>query len=156
MTLTDEIRQSIAESVLCWLATVDAERNPNVSPKEVFAAHDADHLLIANIASPNSVRNIEINPAVCVSFVHVFKQKGFKLKGVASILQPNDPAYVERHRPLNLIAGDRFPIQSIIQVRVNSVHRILAPSYRLYPETTETGQIAGAMNTYGVRPGEKR
>lgn len=152
MILNDEIRQSIEESVLCWLATVDAHGNPNVSPKEVFVADGADHLLIANIASPNSVRNIEINPAVCISFVHVFKQKGFKLKGVASILQPGDPAYAEKHRPLYAIAGERFPIQSIIQIRVTNAQRILAPSYRLYPDTTEAGQIADAMETYGVSP----
>ena len=153
MTLNDGIRQSIAESVLCWLATVDAEGRPNVSPKEVFVADGENDLLIANIASPNSVRNIEVNQAVCVSFIHVFKQKGFKLKGVASVLQPGDPAYTEKHWPLYKIAGGRFPIHSIIQVRVNSAHRILAPSYRLYPETTETGQIADAMKTYGVLPG---
>ena len=81
---TDEVKKSMAESVLCWLATVDDDGVTNNSPKEVFVPYGSNELLIADIASPNSVKNIIINPNVCVSFVHVFKQKGFKLKGVAS------------------------------------------------------------------------
>ena len=33
--LTDAVRQAARRSVLCWLATVDAQCQPNVSPKEV-------------------------------------------------------------------------------------------------------------------------
>jgi predicted pyridoxine 5'-phosphate oxidase superfamily flavin-nucleotide-binding protein len=64
--------------VLCWLATVDEAGRPNVSPKEIFTAHGDDHLLIAHLASPGSVRNLRARPEVCVSFVDVFVQKGFK------------------------------------------------------------------------------
>jgi len=46
---------------MCWLATVDRHGQPNVSPKEIFAAFDSEHLVIANIASPSSVRNFEVN-----------------------------------------------------------------------------------------------
>jgi len=49
----------LQRSVLCWLATVDAHGQPNVSPKEVFAAFDEKHLVIAHIASPLSVKNIQ-------------------------------------------------------------------------------------------------
>ena len=48
-----------AGSVLCWLATVDDHGMPNVSPKEIFCCHGERELLIANIASPQSVRNIK-------------------------------------------------------------------------------------------------
>ena len=77
--LSSEVQNSAAHSVLCWLATVDGNGQPNVSPKEIFAAFDTEHLVIANIASPSSVRNIEVNPLVCVSFIDVFVQKGFKV-----------------------------------------------------------------------------
>ena len=71
-----EIKNYIERSVLCWLATADAAGVPNVSPKEIFVPFGDDHLLIANIASPESVKNIRGNPHVCVSFVDVFVQKG--------------------------------------------------------------------------------
>jgi predicted pyridoxine 5'-phosphate oxidase superfamily flavin-nucleotide-binding protein len=77
--LSSEVLNYASRSVLCWLATVDENGQPNVSPKEIFAVFDSEHLVIANIASPMSVRNIGVNPRVCVSFIDVFVQKGFKV-----------------------------------------------------------------------------
>ena len=56
--------QTLGGCVLCWLATVDALGQPNVSPKEVFAVIDEEHLVIAHIASPTSVKNVLQNPKV--------------------------------------------------------------------------------------------
>ena len=149
---TDEVFSWIDRSVLCWLATVNADGMPNVSPKETFAAHGSDTLLIANIASPNSVRNILANARVCVSFVDVFAQKGCKLKGTARVVRPSDPEYREFEPPLIALTKGAFPIRSIIAVKVFAVEPILAPSYRLIPGTTEASQIEAAMRTYGVTP----
>jgi predicted pyridoxine 5'-phosphate oxidase superfamily flavin-nucleotide-binding protein len=55
--LTDEVRQAARRSVLCWLATVDDHGQPNVSPKEVWAIADDQHVVVANIASPEPVLN---------------------------------------------------------------------------------------------------
>jgi predicted pyridoxine 5'-phosphate oxidase superfamily flavin-nucleotide-binding protein len=43
---TEPWHDFIHRTVLCWLATVDAHGQPNVSPKEVFAAFDENHLVI--------------------------------------------------------------------------------------------------------------
>jgi len=51
--LTDAVREAARRSVLCWLATVDAEGQPNVSPKEVWAIADDQHVVVANIATYN-------------------------------------------------------------------------------------------------------
>lgn len=148
-----EVLNSASHSVLCWLATVDAAGQPNVSPKEIFAAFDSEHLVIANIASPASVRNIEVNPLVCVSFIDVFVQKGFKVTGVARNVFQQDAEFARWVAPLEVKAGPRFQIHSVMVVRAKSVSAILAPSYRLYPaETTEQAQVASAMRAYGVKP----
>lgn len=108
--------------------------------------------MIANIASPHSVRNIETNPAVCVSFVDVFVQKGFKLRGVARNVRKTEPEFATWVAPLEPMKG-RFTIHSVIVVDVASVEPILAPSYRFFPdEVTEESQRAGAMQAYRVRP----
>ncbi len=75
--LNQEVKKYIDKSVLCWLATSNEDNEPNVSPKEVFTYRDEKTLLIGDIASPNSVKNIKSNPIVCVSFVEIFVQKGF-------------------------------------------------------------------------------
>lgn len=147
-----EIFSAARHSVLCWLATVDEAGQPNVSPKEVFAVFDREHLVIANIASPTSVRNVACNPRVCVSFIDVFVQKGFKVIGMAFNVHPTHDSFLRSAAPLQTIAGTRFPIHSVVVVKARAVEPIVAPSYRLYPsETTEASQVEAAMRAYGVR-----
>ncbi|MFT4099754.1 MAG: pyridoxamine 5'-phosphate oxidase family protein [Burkholderiaceae bacterium] len=151
--LSDQVKDLANRSVLCWLATVDAKGQPNVSPKEIFLVFDDEHLVIANIASPTSVRNVEQNANVCVSFVDVFVQKGFKVIGSARNFTKQDADYARWAAPLEAKAGPRFPIRSVLVVRAVRVEPIVAPSYRLFPdETTERSQIDSALRTYGVRP----
>lgn len=151
--LSTDVIASASRSVLCWLATADAEGQPNVSPKEIHAVFDAKHLVIANIASPTSVRNIDRNPRVCVSFIDVFVQKGFKVVGMARNVRPSEPGFDAWAAPLAARAGPRFPLHSVIVVEALAIEAILAPSYRLYPaDTTEPGQIRSAMRRYGVQP----
>jgi len=153
--LTEDIKKSIDKSVLCWLATSNQAGEPNVSPKEIFIAYDDSTLLVANIASPNSARNIKANPHVCVSFVDIFVQKGYQLKGKAKIIDTTDSSYHEKRQLLTDAFTDKFPIPSIIEIKITTAHPIIAPSYRFYPETTEESQVEDAMKTYGVQPIER-
>lgn len=151
--LHHDVIQRSRTSVLCWLATVDEQGQPNVSPKEIWAVLDAQHLVIGHIASPNSVRNIAKQPKVCVSFIDVFVQKGFKVLGEARLVAKGHAEFSKWAALLLPMAGERFALHSVIVVRATAVEPIVAPSYRLYPqETTEASQAAGAMKTYGVAP----
>jgi predicted pyridoxine 5'-phosphate oxidase superfamily flavin-nucleotide-binding protein len=154
--MDDAIREIARRSVLCWLATVDAEGQPNVSPKEVWAIADDQHVVVAHIASPISARNIAQHPQVCLSFVDVFVQKGFKLIGTAREVRATDAEFPDWAAPLLAMVGQRFIIQSVLVVHVQSVIAIVAPSYRFYPDdTTEASQVASAMRAYNVQAVEK-
>jgi predicted pyridoxine 5'-phosphate oxidase superfamily flavin-nucleotide-binding protein len=157
MTLLNEpIREAARRSVLCWLATVDAEGQPNVSPKEVWAVADEQHVVVAHIASPISARNIAQHPQVCLSFVDVFVQKGFKLVGTAREVRAADAEFATWAKPLLAMVGQRFTIQSVLLVHVKSVAAIVAPSYRFYPDdTTEASQVASGMRAYKVQPAKQ-
>lgn len=147
-----DLIECASRSVLCWLATSDADGMPNVSPKEVFTTWGNSHILIANISSPGSVHNIQRNPQVCVGFIDVFVQKGYKLKGTASVVLPLEADFLDLVKPLEAMVQGRFTIQSIIQIEVASVEPVLAPSYQFYGhEVTEATQIAAAMKSYGVK-----
>ncbi|MGJ4730749.1 pyridoxamine 5'-phosphate oxidase family protein [Luteimonas sp. SDU101] len=147
--LHDEVAQIAARSVLCWLATVDGDGQPSVSPKELFAIVDANHVVIANIASPASARNLRAQPRVCVSFIDVLVQKGWKVFGTAHEVRPADEGFASWAAPLLDRAGTRFPLRSVFVVRATALRRILAPSYLLYPhETTEASQVAAARAAY--------
>lgn len=147
---TQDILTYIDRSVLCWLATVDTEGHPNVSPKEAFIAYGDAELLIANIASPISARNVSINPNVCVSFVDVFVQKGYKVKGTASLIEPSHEEFALVEAPLLTITQGKFPIKSIFKIQASSIQPIIAPSYWLFPAITEEVQVQSAMHSYGL------
>ena len=154
--LNESVREAARRSVLCWLATVDAEGQPNVSPKEVWAIADEQHVVVAHIASPISAHNIAQHPQVCLSFVDVFVQKGFKLLGIAREVRANDAEFTAWAAPLLAMVSQRFTIHSVLVIQVRSVVAIVAPSYRFYPnETTEASQVASAMRAYKVQAVEK-
>ncbi len=150
--LDDDVRTLIDESVLCWLATCSAAGQPSVSPKEVFAPLGDDAIVIANIASPGSARNIRENPRACISFVNIFTQKGYQVAGQAAYLKQTDPGYAEAESILLKITLGDYPFRTIFRVTAERVAPIIAPRYKLFPETTEHDQIDSAMRTYGVRP----
>lgn len=150
--LSRPVREAAGRSVLCWLATVDAQGMPNVSPKEIWTFVGERHVVVANIASPTSVRNIVRQPQVCLSFIDVFVQKGYKLQGQAREVRADAPDFAHWAAPLQALAGERFPIRSVLVIEVQSAVPILAPSYALYPDTTtEAAQVASAMRAYGVQ-----
>ncbi|MGK6351828.1 pyridoxamine 5'-phosphate oxidase family protein [Parapedobacter sp. DT-150] len=153
--ITQGVKDYIDKSVLCWLATVDEDHAPNVSPKEIFAYFDEKTLLIANIASPGSIQNIRGNPKICVSFVDVFVQKGYKVKGTARIVDNSDPLFPGKLKFLTDLFTDAFPIKELIEITVTIVEPIRAPSYLFFPDTTESKQIESALETYNVRLGKQ-
>lgn len=149
--LSSDAKQCIEKSVLCWLATTDKDLQPNVSPKEVFTYENEDTLLIAHIASPKSISNIHSCPQVCVSFIDIFVQKGYKINGKAEIIDAQHPAFHHKKSLLTQLFSDDFHISAVISIHVQSVSPIMAPSYKLFPDTTEEKQIKSAMRTYGVK-----
>ena len=156
MLITDKVAESIESSVLCWLATVSADGTPNVSPKEAFL-HDGDgRILIAHIASPQTLRNIEYNARVCVSFVNVFTQKGHKVKGTATISRESDTDNQRQWSLLADLVGNQFKILAVIAVRPTEIDEIIAPSYRVFPNTTIEDMIQQSLKAYRVVEYQRR
>lgn len=147
----DSIITSRNKSVLCWLATIDQNGYPNVSPKEVFMFYNK-LLLIANIASKGSEGNIKQNAKTCVSFVDVFIQKGWKIKGYADIVLSTGADFNTLQAPLTEITKGMYAFSSIFRMSIENVEEIKAPSYFLYPNQSVDEKVINAMKTYKVRP----
>lgn len=150
MEITTEIKESIDRSVLCWLATVSTENIPNVSPKEIFNYYGTDKIIVANIASPQTVRNIKHNPNICISFIDILVQKGFQITGRAKIIEKVDSEFSEMEKILIKMTGGNFPFSTITEIKVELVKQIIAPKYIIYPETTEAEQIESAKRAYRI------
>lgn len=155
MELTKKVREYIDKCVLCWLATSSSDNMPSVSPKECFTCYGPDSIIIANIASPQTVRNINQNENICISFIDIFIQKGFQVKGTAKIIDETHPEFTEMEKILKGMTGGTFPFATITKIALNQVKPILAPSYILFPGTTEEEQIIKAKKSYGLQVEEK-
>lgn len=152
MEMNETMQAELDRSVLCWLATAAADGTPNVSPKEIFAGFGREAIVIADIVSPVSVRNIRANPKVCVSFIDVFRQRGFKASGIARIIAPDEDDFGRCGAELLEKAGSDFPIRHVILMSIQHVARIKAPSYLLLPDRTEGERMREAYHAYGVHP----
>ena len=128
--LTADMKRVVEEQRLGFVATVCADGTPNLSPKGTTAVWDDDHLVFANIRSPGTLANLRRNASVEVNVVDPFLRKGYRFKGVASILESGvlyDKAiafYAER--------GSRVSaIREVVMVRVQSAQPIDSPAYDL-------------------------
>lgn len=154
MKINSEIISCFDKSVLCWLATANKQGKPNVSPKEIFAVYDDEHIVIADIASPVSVRNIKDNPEVCLSVVDIFAQSGFKISASAQIHAPNDRQYPILQSALSHLLSPEYVVRNIILLKVDAVARIRAPSYHIHPQRTEQEHRERTYKTYRVQPSD--
>lgn len=145
-----EFYRLMHSSVLCWLATVDGAGQPNVSPKEVFAAIGDRHLVLANIASPTSVRNVLAGSRACASFIDIFVQKGYKVTGPSRYIRRDSTEFAQWGDGLVDIAEPKFSVHGLIVVEAECVESIVAPSYRLDPNLSEVSQVMSALKTYNI------
>lgn len=145
------IADTCRHAVLCWLATVDREGQPSVSPKEIWY-RDGDSFFIADIASAGSIRAIRDHPRVCVSLIDVFRERGHKLIGAARIVEDGSARFEALVSPLRARAGPDFPIRNVIEIRIERTVPILAPSWRFFPDRDAEDHVRRSQETYGVRP----
>ncbi len=128
--LTHDMKRVVSEQRLGFVATVCADGTPNLSPKGTTAVWDDDHLVFANIRSPGTMANLRQNPNAEVNVVDPFVRKGYRFKGVASILESGplyDQAidfYKERGSQVSLI-------REIVIIRVTSAQAVDSPAYDL-------------------------
>src|SRR6266496_6151577 len=83
--LTEDMKRVLNEQRLGFIATVCPDGTPNLSPKGTTTVWDDEHLVFADIASPNSIRNLASNPAVEINVVDPFVRAGYRFKGTASL-----------------------------------------------------------------------
>ena len=89
--LTADMKRLVEEQRLGYVATVCPDGTPNLSPKGTTAVWDDDHLVFANIRSPGTMANLRLNPSIEINVVDPFVRKGYRFKGVATILESGPP-----------------------------------------------------------------
>ena len=127
--LTPDMKRVVGEQRLGFVATVCPDGTPNLSPKGTTAVWDDDHLVFANIRSPGTLANLRQNASVEVNVVDPFVRKGYRFKGVASILE-SGPLY-DKAITFFKERGVTSAIREVVIVRVQSAKPIDSPAYDL-------------------------
>jgi predicted pyridoxine 5'-phosphate oxidase superfamily flavin-nucleotide-binding protein len=98
--LTPEMKAAVADIKLCFVATCSPDGSPNVSPKGSLTVWDDDHLAFADIASPQTVKNLKQNPRLEINAVDQISRRGFRFKGTADILEAGPVFRSLKHAPV--------------------------------------------------------
>jgi predicted pyridoxine 5'-phosphate oxidase superfamily flavin-nucleotide-binding protein len=108
------------------------------------------HLVLANIASPTSVRNVLAGSRACASFIDIFVQKGYKVTGPSRYIRRDSTEFSEWSDGLVAIAEPKFSVRGVIVVKAECVESIVAPSNRVDPGLSEKSQVVSALKTYDI------
>jgi hypothetical protein len=126
--LTADMKRVVAEQKLGFVATVDADGTPNLSPKGTMQVLDDEHIVFADIRSPGTMANLARNPAMEINFVDPFCRKGYRFKGTARVVAKGSPEFatlVTRYSASLL--KDRY--RAFVVLHVTKAAPLISPAY---------------------------
>ncbi len=127
--ISDEIKHFLERQKLGFVATISPDNTPNVSPKGTILAWDDEHLIFADIKSPQTISNLENNPSVEINVVDPILRKGYRFKGKGMILKDNE----EFSKILKFYGdkGIKSKINAVVMVKVDTLSEVTSPLYDL-------------------------
>ena len=152
--ITDDMRRVIESTRLAFVATVNADGTPNLSPKSSLAVLDENRIGFADIASPNTVRNLKANPAIEVNAIDIFMRRGYRFRGTATLEPPGSETFARIAEPFWAQNGRDFPIHGVVAIAVEKALPVLSPAYTFIEGVTEDALREAYYGKYGVRPAD--
>jgi len=117
-TLTKELKDLIETNRIAYVATVDQNNAPNVSPKSTFSILDDETFIFAEIMSTRTRQNLLKNPKIALYFYSPEKNMGCQIKGEAEMLNSGE-LYQEMLEALKYY--DR-KANYVVKVKVKEIH----------------------------------
>ena len=128
--ITGEMKRLIEENTLGLVASIDPEGYPAVSPKGTMLVLDERTIAFSNIRSPQTVRNIQLKPAVEINFFDPFRRKVCRLRGRA-VYAEKGSARFEALQPRFAAKWDKLlpRMRGFVVVDVQKAQIVLSPVY---------------------------
>jgi len=125
--ITQEIKEFLDLQKLGYVATVNSDGTPNLSPKGTIIGWTDKTLAFADIRSPDTMNNLQTNPHVEINVIDPLLRKGYLFRGEAQIIQ--DKSLFEKILNHYRDNGVKSPINSIVLVKVTDVSNVTSPLY---------------------------
>jgi len=127
--LTADMKRVVDEQRLGFVASVDADGTPNLSPKGTMVVLDDDHIAFGEIRSPNTVRNLHARPAAEINFVDPTARKGYRFKGRAEVIERGDGRFDELFPAFERWGALSERIRAIVRLRIECALPLTSPAY---------------------------
>ena len=126
--LTEEMQRLVRHIRLGYVATVCPDGSPNLSPKGTTTVWDDDHLVFADLHSPQTVANLRHNPMVEINVVDPLVRKGYRFKGPAQVLTVGD-LYEQIMTFYEQRGTQRERVHAVVLVTVERAQPLILPAY---------------------------
>ena len=152
--ITAEIYAIIKQAILSFVATANEDGTPNLSPKASLTVRNGI-LYFADIASRRTILNLRRNPAVEINVVDIFQRRGYRFRGRASILPPDDDEYLVIANWVRAMSGPEYPVDHVARIETTSIVPLLSPAHVFGRPPQSQAEIRDTYHQkYGVRPVE--
>lgn len=147
--LNEDMKAVIVQANLSFVATVNEDGSPNLSPKSTLRVYDDGHLIFANLASPGTIENLKRNPRVEINCIDIFSRRGYRFTGSAVVHSPGDVLYEEFVAIMKQELGPDTKVHDAVLIALDEVKPILSPAYSS-EGVTEEGLRKTYLRKYGV------
>ncbi len=123
------VQEMVTREGLAYVATVNRDGTPNLSPKGTLAVWSETSLAFADLRSPQTVANLAANAAVEINVVDPIIRKGYRFHGVGDLLtseaaQDRLSILLRRQRGIEL-----RPARCVVVVTVTACRPLVSPAY---------------------------
>ncbi|MBK1869524.1 pyridoxamine 5'-phosphate oxidase family protein [Aestuariivirga sp. YIM B02566] len=129
--LTEEMKSIIATYPLGFVASVNRDGTPNLSPKGTFVALNDKQLVFGHIRSPGTMGNIAERPVIEINFLDVLSRKAVRVRGRAFMFRSSVPQFADLFAALSGWKGYTEIMKAVVRVDVDTASLILSPAYDL-------------------------
>jgi len=147
-----DMKTVISETILCFVATINKDGSPNLSPKSTLKVLDDNHLIFANIASPKTIVNLKRDPRIEINCVDIFSRRGYRFKGKSSIHAVGSQIHTNLLEEIKTEHGDSIPVIDAVVIKILEAKPVLSPAYRYVSGVNEDILRNAYMKKYNVRP----
>jgi predicted pyridoxine 5'-phosphate oxidase superfamily flavin-nucleotide-binding protein len=149
--ITADMEAIIKQAMLSFVATVNEDGTPNLSPKASLTVTNGT-LYFADIASPRTILNLKRNPAVAINVVDIFQRRGYRFTGRAVILAPETDEYSMIADWVRNVNGPEYPVEHVVRIETMSITPLLSPAHIFAcPPRSQDGIRSTYYEKYGVK-----
>jgi hypothetical protein len=129
--LTEELKAIISAYPLGFVASVNDDGTPNLSPKGTFVILDDQHLGFGHIRSPRTLANIARRPAVEINFLDVLARKAARVSGTCEVLPRGTPGFDALYPSFEHWGEYAKVMKALVRVTITKAVLVTSPAYDL-------------------------